>query len=168
MRWDPKEEKVIETGAGKKGRPQTTRTFNWHLRDLDRVHFRVVADRHKLKRDHPLRIRFNIVKCSDECAIRPLRFLGDIEITQHRSTVGKNIEYPVAIRRIECGAVGDLNNDGAVDVVVCVNGSAPVVLKKNAQQGTTGWAFTWKARPVTATLWVQGLLGLPVVQSDQG
>ncbi len=32
-------------------------------------------------------------------------------------------------------AVGDYDNDGAIDVVVCVNGGAPVVLKNNAAKG---------------------------------
>ena len=32
-------------------------------------------------------------------------------------------------------AVGDFDNDGAVDVVVCVNGDAPLLLKNNAAKG---------------------------------
>jgi hypothetical protein len=32
-------------------------------------------------------------------------------------------------------AVGDFNNDGAIDVLVCNNGGAPVLLKNNAAQG---------------------------------
>jgi len=32
-------------------------------------------------------------------------------------------------------AIGDYNNDGAVDVVVCVNGGAPLILKNNAAAG---------------------------------
>ncbi len=32
-------------------------------------------------------------------------------------------------------AVGDYNNDGGVDVLVCVNGGAPVLLKNNAANG---------------------------------
>jgi hypothetical protein len=32
-------------------------------------------------------------------------------------------------------AVGDYNNDGAVDVLVCNNGGAPVLLKNNAANG---------------------------------
>lgn len=48
---------------------------------------------------------------------------------------GPAFHAPLAARGL---AVGDYNNDGAVDVLVCTNGGAPVLLKNQAAQGN-GW-----------------------------
>ncbi len=39
-------------------------------------------------------------------------------------------------------AVGDYNNDGATDVLVCINGAAPLLLKNNAAQGNNWLGIT--------------------------
>ncbi len=39
-------------------------------------------------------------------------------------------------------AVGDFNNDGAVDVLVCVNGGSPLLLKNNAAEGNNWLGVT--------------------------
>ncbi len=39
-------------------------------------------------------------------------------------------------------AVGDYNNDGALDVLVCVNGGAPLLLKNNAAHGNNWLGLT--------------------------
>jgi hypothetical protein len=48
------------------------------------------------------------------------------------SRAGSAFDRPYNARGL---AVGDYNNDGAVDVLVCVNGGAPLLLKNNAAQG---------------------------------
>ncbi|MGA8782322.1 MAG: VCBS repeat-containing protein, partial [Terracidiphilus sp.] len=45
---------------------------------------------------------------------------------------GSALSDPIAARGL---AVGDFNNDGAVDVLVAVNNGAPVLLKNNAANG---------------------------------
>jgi len=48
------------------------------------------------------------------------------------SRAGSAFDRPYNARGL---AVGDYNNDGAVDVLVCANGGAPLLLKNNAAQG---------------------------------
>jgi len=52
-------------------------------------------------------------------------------------------------------AVGDFNNDGALDVLVSVNGGSPVLLKMFQRRKTTGSAFALSARSQTRTPSVQ-------------
>jgi len=48
-------------------------------------------------------------------------------------------------------AVGDFNNDGALDVLVSVNGGSLVLLKNVQRRKITGSAYAWSARNRTRT-----------------
>ena len=49
-------------------------------------------------------------------------------------------------------AIGDVTNDGRLDVLVSNNGEAPLLLKNVSGRIITGWAFPGKAQAATATL----------------
>ena len=51
-------------------------------------------------------------------------------------------------------AIGDFNNDGAVDVLVAVNDGAPVLLRNTIGTSTIGWESSWLERSRIRMPWV--------------
>ena len=51
---------------------------------------------------------------------------------------GPAFSIPRAARGL---ATGDFNNDGLVDVLITINGGAPVLLKNQSRPAITGWAL---------------------------
>lgn len=66
--------------------------FSVHLRDFNRVYFGIIAHRYEFQNDVALRVRFDIIKCFDSCAIRTTRILGDVEIPEERLPVREDVK----------------------------------------------------------------------------